>query len=101
MRGETRGHLFVPEEGEKMTEKPPPRSGNPLLDEIRGFDFSKLRKVDRSSRPVEEPPKHDRSDTPGLADLLRSRLEVMQTDSESDSSDSRFEFSDSSICFIQ
>lgn len=84
-----------------MTEKPPPRSGNPLLDEIRGFDFSKLRKVDRSSRPVEEPPKHDRSDTPGLADLLRSRLEVMQTDSESDSSDSRFEFSDSSICFIQ
>ena len=101
MRGETRGHLFVPEEGEKMTEKPPPRSGNPLLDEIRGFDFSKLRKVDRSSRPVEEPPKHDRSDTPGLADLLRSRLEVMQTDSESDSRDSRLEFSDSSICFIQ
>ena len=100
MRGEMRGHLFVPEEGEKVTEKPPPRSGNPLLDEIRGFDFSKLRKVDRSSPPVDEP-KHDSCGTPGLADLLRSRLEVMQTDSESDSSDSRFEFSDSSVCCKQ
>lgn len=94
MRGESRGHLFVAEEGEKVTEKPVSRSGNPLLDEIRGFDFSKLRKVDRSPRPVEESPKHNKEGTPGLADLLRSRLEVMQTDSESDSSDSRFEFSD-------
>ena len=95
MRTTERSNLYV---GEDENKQPAP-SGNPLLDEIRSFDLSKLKKVQSAApaEPKSTKPKEDADQS--LADFLRSRLEVMEdSESDSDSSDSRFDFSDFLVC---
>ena len=82
--------LKICSEGEEPQQ--PKSGGNPLLDEIRNFDFSRLRKVDKE-KPAEKNAK-EAAEEPSLADLMRSRLECFQSDSSIDSDDSRFDFSD-------
>ena len=95
MRTTERSNLYVGED----ESKPLASSGNPLLDEIRSFDLSKLKKV-QNAAPVESAPTKPKEADQSLADFLRSRLEVMEdSESDSDSSDSRFDFSDSPVCW--
>ena len=93
VRGDTIGRLRVVDENEG--EALPQPTGNPLMDEIMRFDRSKLKKVDNSTSRTRGPlvsPK--KVVEPSLADLFRSRLDVMQTDSESDLDSSGGDFSD-------
>ena len=93
VRGDTIGRLRVVAEGEG--EAPPKPTGNPLLDEIMRFDRSKLKKVDNStSRTGGTLSSQKKVIEPSLAELFRSRLDVMQTDSESDSDSFGDDFSD-------
>lgn len=74
--------------------EPPPADAarNNLFDEIRHFDLSKLRRV-TSEQPTDTKPANNNSGVePTVAELMRSRLLVMQSDSDSD--DSQFDFSD-------
>ena len=65
---------------------------NNLFDEIRHFDLSKLRRV-TPEQPADTKPANSYSGVePTVAELMRSRLLVMQSDSDSD--DSQFDFSD-------
>ena len=81
--------LRIYNEGEEPQQ--PKSGGNPLLDEIRNFDFSRLRKVNKE-KPAEKNTRE--TEEPSLAELMRSRLECFQSDSSIDSDDSRFDFSD-------
>lgn len=83
--------LKVCEDGEKS--QVPKSGGNPLLDEIRNFNLANLRKVDKSKSP-KDTQEQKPSQEPSLADLMRSRLECFDSDSNTDSDDSRFDFSD-------
>ena len=83
--------LKVCEDGEKS--QVPKSGGNPLLDEIRNFNLANLRKVDKSKSPKDTQEKKPNQE-PSLADLMRSRLECFDSDSNTDSDDSRFDFSD-------
>ena len=83
--------LKVCEDGQES--QAPKSGGNPLLDEIRNFNLANLRKVDKEKSPKDTPEKKT-SQEPSLADLMRSRLECFDSDSNTDSDDSRFDFSD-------
>ena len=83
--------LKVCEDGEKS--QVPKSGGNPLLDEIRNFNLANLRKVDKSKSRKDTQEKKPNQE-PSLADLMRSRLECFDSDSNTDSDDSRFDFSD-------
>lgn len=83
--------LKVCEDGEKS--EAPKSGGNPLLDEIRNFNLANLRKVDKTKSPKDTQEKKPNQE-PSLADLMRSRLECFDSDSNTDSDDSRFDFSD-------
>ena len=83
--------LKVCEDGGKS--QAPKSGGNPLLDEIRNFNLANLRKVDKSKSPKDMQEKKPNQE-PSLADLMRSRLECFDSDSNTDSDDSRFDFSD-------
>lgn len=80
------------------TPEPPPADAarNNLFDEIRHFDLSKLRRV-TPEQPADTKPANSNSGVePTVAELMRSRLLVMQSDSDSD--DSQFDFSDWFVC---
>ena len=66
---------------------------NTVLDEIRSFDIKKLRKVNRDETT---PPLNSSTNSHGnestIADMLRERLRIMESDS-SDESDSSSDFS--------
>lgn len=93
LRGLDRNTFFAQENDEPTPQTPKP-SGNPFLDEIRNFDMKKLRKVtpqDQSSS--NSPINNSTSNESSMADMLRERLRIMQSDS-SDESDSTSDFSD-------
>lgn len=76
------------------TPEPPPAdtARNNLFDEIRHFDLSKLRRVTPEQTADAKPANNNPGVEPTVAELMRSRLLVMQSDSDSD--DSQFDFSD-------
>ena len=83
--------LKVGEDGEGSKSRK--SGGNPLLDEIRNFNLANLRKVDKA-KPSKETEEKKQNQEPSLAELMRSRLECFDSDSNTDSDDSRFDFSD-------
>lgn len=93
LRGLDRSTFFAQEKDEP-TPQTPKASGNPFLDEIRNFDMKKLRKVTPQDQSSDNSPiNYSTSNESSMADMLRERLRIMQSDS-SDESDSTSDFSD-------
>ena len=92
LHNENKGTLRVQTDGEAPAMPTQNTGRKSLFDEIRHFDLAKLKRV----TPTEQAEKKDVSGSvePTVAELMHNRLMVMQSDSSSDSDDSRFEFSD-------
>ncbi len=92
LHNENKGTLRVQTDGEAPAMPTQNTGRKNLFDEIRHFDLAKLKRV----TPMEQAEKKDVSGSvePTVAELMHNRLMVMQSDSSSDSDDSRFEFSD-------
>ena len=96
LHNENKGTLRVQTDGEAAAAPVQNTAKKSLFDEIRHFDLAKLKRVEPSDQVQKKDVKKKENGTaqPSVAELMHSRLMVMQSDSSSDSDDSRFEFSD-------
>ena len=96
LHNENKGTLRVQTDGEAPAAPVQNTAKKSLFDEIRHFDLAKLKRVEPSDQMQKKDVKKKENGTaqPSVAELMHSRLMVMQSDSSSDSDDSRFEFSD-------